>query len=473
MYIPTIGLEIHIELKTDRKMFCSCKNDPEETKPNTNVCPICLAHPGVLPTINRDAVEAVLKAGYALKGTPRKKTHFDRKSYFYPDLPKGYQISQYDEPLIEGGMLHGIRITRIHLEEDTGRLVHTKNGDTLVDYNRAGVPLMELVTEPDVKNAEEAVLFAKELQRIMRYIGISNADMERGQMRIEANVSLMKDDGTKTFGTKTEVKNINSFKAVHDAIEYEIERQEEVLDKGEKVIQETRGWNDKKGITESQRSKESAHDYRYFPEPDLPPLSFTDNILQSIQTSLPELPEEKRNRFVNNLGIIREQAELLVEEKEWADFFENAVSELEANKKDVAPYQLLYNYLTSDVKGLLNDKKLSLTDTKITPASLAELALLVDAKKLSSRMAKDMLPQMHENGVTPKSLMQEGMQLMNDEATLKPIAEEIIAKNPKAVEDFRNGKTASLQFLFGQLMGRTKGKADPDVAKKILTDLLS
>ena len=281
MYKPVIGLEIHTELKTKTKMFCGCLNDSEEKNPNVNVCPICLAHPGTLPTINGKAVKFVLKLGMALNAQIPEFSKFDRKNYFYPDLPKGYQISQYDKPLVEGGELKGLKITRIHLEEDTGRLLHAQDGkSSLVDFNRAGVPLMELVTEPDIKSGEEAMSFAKELQLIMRYLGISDADMEKGQMRVEANISLA--EGGERFGTKVEIKNLNSFKAVGESIDYEIKRQSEVLDKGEKVRQETRGWNEFKGITVSQRSKEEAHDYRYFPEPDLPPLDLKKMDLEKL-----------------------------------------------------------------------------------------------------------------------------------------------------------------------------------------------
>ena len=288
---PTIGLEIHIELKTKSKMFCPCQNDPHQTLPNINVCPICLGHPGTLPTINKKAVESVILVGLALGGKISPFTKFDRKNYFYPDLPKGYQISQYDEPLVTGGMLNNIRIRRIHLEEDTGTLIHDeKSGSSLVDFNRAGVPLMELVTEPDISSAKEAVQFGEDLQLILRYLGVSDVDMEKGQMRLEANVSL-------NMGTKVEIKNINSFKALFSAIEYEIQRQSELLKKGHKIIQETRGWNDVEQKTFSQRIKEEAHDYRYFPEPDLPPFETSIFNIELLRKTLPELPKQKLERF--------------------------------------------------------------------------------------------------------------------------------------------------------------------------------
>ncbi|TSC52263.1 MAG: aspartyl-tRNA(Asn)/glutamyl-tRNA (Gln) amidotransferase subunit B [Parcubacteria group bacterium LiPW_41] len=475
MYIPTIGLEIHMIVKTKTKMFCACPNSFEDGNPNTNVCPICLGHPGTLPVANEEAVRAAVKLGLALNGTIATKSHFDRKSYFYPDLPKGYQISQYDEPFVSKGILNGIRVTRVHLEEDAGRLLHDiagkKDNATYVDYNRAGSPLLELVTEPDVKNAEEAVSFAKELQRIVRYLGISDADMEKGQMRVEANISISKKTGE--LGTKVEVKNINSFRAVHDAIEFELVRQEEVLESGGKIVQETRGWNDVKKITESQRSKESAHDYRYFPEPDLAPIDLTLWNIEEMKRELPELPEAKRVRFVEQYGISRELAEALIEQKTWADYFENAASELRTEEK-TANISLLANYLMSDLKGILNTKGSDIQDIKITSENFADLVRLVDEGKLSSRLAKDMLVKMFETGEDPEVLMKEGgIRVIGGEDELIPIVQEIVSKNPKAVEDYKNGKMNSVQFLVGQGMARTKGQASPDVLRALFEKKLS
>jgi len=475
MYIPTIGLEIHMIVKTKTKMFCACHNSFEEGNPNTNVCPICLGHPGTLPVANEEAVRAAVTLGLALNGTIATKSHFDRKSYFYPDLPKGYQISQYDEPFVSKGVLNGIRITRAHLEEDAGRLLHDiagkKDNATYVDYNRAGSPLLELVTEPDVKNAEEAVSFAKELQRIVRYLGISDADMEKGQMRVEANISISKKTGE--LGTKVEVKNINSFRAVHDAIEFELVRQEEVLESGGKVIQETRGWNDVKKITESQRSKESAHDYRYFPEPDLAPIDLTSWDIEEMKRELPELPEARRVRFIAQYGISRELAEALIEQKTWADYFENSASELRTEEK-MANISLLANYLMSDLKGILNTKGVDITEMKITPENFADLVRLVDEGKLSSRLAKDMLLKMFETGEDPEVLMREGgIRVIGGADELMPIVQEVVSKNPKAVEDYKNGKMNSVQFLVGQGMARTKGQASPDVLRTLFEKKLS
>lgn len=478
MYIPTIGLEVHMNAKTRTKMFCACPNSFEENNPNINTCPICLGHPGAIPVPNEEAIRGIVKLGFALGGTITVHSNFDRKSYFYPDLSKGYQISQFDKPFVAGGMLKGIRITRVHLEEDAGRLLHELPGGqkgsddaTYVDYNRAGTPLFELVTEPDVKNAEEAVAFAKELQLILRYLGISDADMDKGQMRVEANVSISKKTGE--FGTKVEVKNINSFKAVHDAIEFELKRQEEVLESGGKIVQETRGWNDVKKITESQRSKESAHDYRYFPEPDLPAVDLSDWDLETMKKELPELPEAKRVRFVASFGLTREQAENLAETRALADYFEQSASEL-AEKSSTPNYQTLYNYLSSDLRGVMNTKGLSLKDVKVSTEHFAHLVYLVSEGTLSSRLAKDLLVTMVDTGEDPESLIaSSGIKVIGGDEELTAIANEIIEKNPKPSQDFKSGKENALQFLVGQGMARTKGQASPDKLREIFRKLLS
>lgn len=462
-YQPTIGLEIHAELKTRTKMFCDSLNDPHEKDPNVNVCPICLGHPGTLPVANKQAIEHVIKTGLALGGGINELTKFDRKNYFYPDLPKGYQISQYDQPLVTGGMLNGIRIRRIHLEEDTATLVHT-DGASLVDYNRSGVPLMELVTEPDLKGADDTTAFARELQLILRYLGVSDADMEKGQMRIEANVSL-------NMGTKVELKNINSFRAVHDAIRYELKRQEEALVRGEKLIQETRGWDEVKQKTISQRSKEEAHDYRYFPEPDLPPFETAIFDLPKLRASVPELPAQKRERFTREYDVHATQAEELVAEKPLADYFEGAVSEFkDLGGKDV---RLVLNYLTSDLKGLMNLSGGAFANTqaieaKIAPEHLAHLVYLVEQGKLTSRNAKDLLKKIYDGGEDPEAILNsEEFQIISDEGEIGAVVKAIIAENPSAVADYKKGKTASLQFLIGKAMGKLKGRARPEM----LTDI--
>ena len=479
MYKPTIGLEIHCELKTKSKMFCDSPNNPDETRPNFNVCPICLAHPGTLPVINQEAVKAVLKLGLAVGGnSPAGGSRFDRKSYFYPDLPKGYQISQYKEPLVEGGNLLGVRITRVHLEEDTGRLVHSPDGkSSLVDFNRAGVPLMELVTEPDIHSAEEAVAFAKELQLILRYLGISEANMEKGQMRIEVNISVSKDN---KLGTKVEIKNLNSFKTVEEAIRQEIKRQIEILESNKMVMHETRGTAiAAEGEFMSQRSKELAHDYRYFPEPDLPPLDLTKFNLKELKDSLPELPEEKRIRFAKDYGLTPVQIEIIVENNDVAEYFEKAAKELKTQTSNYKP-QILYNYLTSDLFGLMAEKArlpkergINIKDLKISPKQLAELASLIIENKISSRIAKDVLKEMFLTGLDPEKIIRDqGLSQISDEGIIEKTINEIIKENPAAVSDYQKGKTNALQFLIGQAMKKLKGQANPEILKNLFEKYL-
>lgn len=469
--IPTIGLEIHIELKTKTKMFCGCKNDPNERTPNINVCPVCLGHPGILPTANREAVNKVIQVGLAIGGKIAHQSHFDRKSYFYPDLPKGYQISQYDEPFVSEGILEGVRVTRIHLEEDAGRLSHVIDGredkeSSYVDFNRAGMPLMELVTEPDIRDGEEAVRFARGLQRLMRYLEASDADMEHGQMRVEVNISLRENESA-PLGTKVEVKNINSFKAVQGAIEYEIERQTKLLATGEKIIHETRGWNEKTQTTESQRSKELSHDYRYFPEPDLTPLTFTDEDIATLMQSLPELPEQKKLRFMREFNLTESQVYTLLDNPRWADYFEDACSELGALTKE-PDYTLLLNYLVSDVWGMMQKNKIDLFDLKIKPAHFARLVSFIQEGKCSSRIAKDILVKMFASGNDPEEIMQsENISLVSDNAVLLPIIQDILEKNPRLVSEYKAGKVNVLQFLVGQGMAKTKGQADPGKLKEL------
>jgi len=473
-YTPTIGLEVHAELKTETKMFCDCKNDPLEKTPNINVCPICLAHPGVLPTINKRAVELMILIGNALGGEILSETHFDRKSYFYPDMPKGYQISQYDYPIVKGGDLNGVKLTRVHLEEDTGRLAHDKDG-ALVDFNRASLPLMELVTEPVIKTSEEVTSFAKELQLVLRYLGASDADMEKGQMRVEANVSISRD---KKLGTKVELKNINSFKAVSKAIAYELKRQEEVLESGGEVIQETRGWNDKKNVTFSQRIKEEANDYRYMPEPDLPimDLKNAEGIdLKEIKLSVPELPSEKRARFISEYKVPTEQLDVLINDMKLADYYEKAMSELASNTKDVKKAgKLLTNYLTSDVIGILNDKGISMEDLKMTPENFAELPVLIENGEITSRIAKDLLIHMIESGHDPHTIIDEKeMGQISDEDAIETAIKEVIEENKKAVEEYKNGKETVIKFMIGQAMAKLRGRGNPELLEKLFVEHLS
>ncbi|MDO8585046.1 MAG: Asp-tRNA(Asn)/Glu-tRNA(Gln) amidotransferase subunit GatB [bacterium] len=483
-YIPTIGLEIHAELKTRTKMFCHSLNDPLETKPNVNICPVCTGQPGTLPTINKRAIELMVKIGLALDGKIAERTKFDRKNYFYPDLPKGYQISQYDQPIVSGGNLLGVRITRVHLEEDAGRLLHSEGGPesssgrpaSLVDYNRAGLPLMELVTEPDITNAKQASEFAKELQRILRYLDASDADMEKGQMRVEANISI-RPNGTEKLGTKVEVKNLNSFRAVEDAIAYEIDRQQAVLLGGGKIIQETRGWDENKKETFSQRIKEEAHDYRYFPEPDLPQLVMSESGIDvvALKKEIPELPMAKRDRFMAEYALLHDQADALVAERANADYFEQAVSELETEEggKRSEAVKLLYNYFSSDFWGLLKELGIPLAASKITPENFADLIMLLATNKISSRSAKDLLRKMNETGSDPRELVKTGgLEQISDTASLEPIAQKVMEENPKVVADYKKGKTAAIQSLIGKTIGATSGKANPSVVKEIFERLL-
>ncbi len=495
-YIPTIGLEIHAELKTATKMFCGCKNDPDEKHPNINVCPVCLAHPGTLPVPNREAIEAILKIGMAVGGDLPAKSKFDRKSYFYPDLPKGYQISQYDQPLVVGGRLAGVRLMRVHLEEDTGRLLHgeqTNNDNdndskkeshrqkssssfSLVDFNRAGVPLMELVTEPDVKDADQAVEFARELQLILRYLGSSDADMEKGQMRVEANISIKPlATSDSPLGTKVEVKNINSFKAAHDAIEYEIKRQTEILDRGEAVMQETRGWDENKGETFSQRSKESAHEYRYFPAPDIPPLDLSKFDLTALKRSIPELPAAKRTRFAKEFGLKPEQVEILIADREAAAFFEAAVSELKTEDPAAknGEIQLLINYLVHDLRGLMAAQGIGFAQLKLTAENFIDLIELVAHGKINSRTAKDLLARMVERGGDPNEIMRdENLAQVSDEGELTLLAQKLMTAHLAVAADYRRGKTNALQFFVGKAMAELKGKGNPQVLQKIFKEVL-
>ena len=485
-YEPVIGLEIHAELRTKTKMFCFSANDPDEKHPNINICPVCMGHPGTLPVINENAVKKTIAVGLALEGDINRFSQFDRKNYFYPDLPKGYQISQYKHPFVTGGSLaleesaqKEIRIQRIHLEEDTGRLIHDKeSGASLIDFNRAGIPLMELVTEPDFRTGEEVREFGESLQRILRYIGASNADMEKGEMRVEVNISLRPEDA-KEFGTKVEVKNINSFKFAADAVDYEIKRQTEALERGEKIIQETRGWNEDKKMTVSQRSKEEAHDYRYFPEPDLPPMKFSEEYIEKIRSELPELPREKRARLIKEYGLPEDAATLIARDKTFAGYFEEVISELlehgeetqEKPKKNLI--LLAASFFIGEFTRLVNEKGGSIAGLKITPENFGEILIYVAEDKISALAAKDVLAEMFQTGDDPSDIIERlGLWQLSDTNDLEDIASHIIAENPKAVEDYKKGKDASLQFLVGQVMKESRGKANPKIVRGIMEKLL-
>jgi len=465
-YVPTIGLEIHAELKTRTKMFCDSANDPDEKRPNVNICPVCMAHPGTLPVINKEAVKHVIRVGNAVGGAIADFTEFDRKNYFYPDIPKGYQISQYKYPIVSGGTLSGVALTRVHLEEDTATSVHDKGDYSLIDFNRAGVPLMELVTEPVIHDAETATRFAKELQLLLRYLGASEANMEKGEMRVEANISIAP-EGSTEFGTKVEVKNLNSFRVVARAIEHEIARQTKVLERGEKVVQETRGWDENKQATFSQRMKESSHDYRYFPDPDLPKLKLSE-IEEFQNITLPELPWQKRERYARDYGIKPEDIESYVSDERLGAFFEEVTGTLK-EKKVVA---LASNYITSDLIGMQSAGADIFAN--LTASIFAELITMAGAGEISSRATKDILKTLVEKGGNPREIAEhEGLFQKSDTGELKVIAEKIITENEKVVAEYKAGKTASLQFLVGQGMKATKGSANPEVLKTIFTELLS
>jgi aspartyl-tRNA(Asn)/glutamyl-tRNA(Gln) amidotransferase subunit B len=477
-YKPTIGMEVHVELKTASKMFCACRNELGlDRVPNSNICPVCTGQPGALPVANEKAIDFVIKAGLALNCQIARISKFDRKNYFYPDLPKGYQISQYDQPLCKKGYLEiggkNIGITRIHLEEDTGKLIHQKGTDhSLVDFNRSGVPLMELVTEPDIESAEEAKKFCEELQLILRYIGISDADMEKGQMRCEANISIAKKDDKK-LGTKVEVKNLNSFKSVEKAIKYELKRQEEALENKEKLIQETRGWDEGKMMTYPQREKESAHDYRYFPEPDLPPLELGADYVGKIKAGLSELPAQKIERFQKEYKLPRYDAEVLTRDKDLASFFEGSLSEAcELCEDDSKLAKLTANYIISELKKYL-DEKTKITDLKLTPENFGELMGIIATGKINSSAAQMVLSEMVRTGADPEHIIAEkNLGQIEDDSEIEKIVEKVISDNPDPVADFKAGKQAALQFLLGQVMKESRGKAEPGKALVMLKNKL-
>ncbi len=461
-YIPTIGLEIHAELSTKTKMFCDSKNDTEETKPNTNICPVCMGYPGSLPVINKEAVRQVLRVGVAVEGEIANYTEFDRKNYFYPDIPKGYQISQYKYPLVRGGSIAGVELTRIHLEEDTAKSSHEnsklKNENSLLDFNRAGVPLMELVTEPVIHDAETASRFAKEFQLLLVYLGVSGANMEKGEMRVEANISVSKDS---KLGTKVEVKNLNSFRAVEKAIKFEVERHIDLLEKGKEIHQETRGWDEDKEETFSQRTKGDSHDYRYFPDPDLPKL-FIKEIpefdIKILEDSLPELPWEKRRRYKQDFGIKDEDIEIYVRDTEWGRYFEEVISKLE-NKDSI---KLASNYITSDLKKLISVEE------------FVEVIHMLEKGEISSRGAKDVLKIISEEGGSARTIVESrGLFQKSDTGELEKIATQIIVGNPNAVEEYKKGNPAPLQFLIGQGMKETRGSANPELLKTVFEKLLN
>jgi len=501
-YDVIIGLEIHAELKTASKMFCRCHNDSLGQAPNTAVCPICLGHPGTLPVLNQAAVTMILKLGLALNGSINQISKFDRKNYFYPDLTKGYQISQYDLPLVYNAQLEvddeNIDITRLHLEEDTGKLSHPEKADyTLIDYNRAGTPLIEMVTEPVIKDATAAKKFCQKYQQILRYLEISDADMEKGQMRCEANISLQKPGawkyengqilpiGKDNLNPKVEIKNINSFKAVEKAINFEIARQSELLDAGKTIAAETRGWSDTQNKTISQRKKESSADYRYFPEPDIPPLQISQTMLDEIKAQLIELPSNKSRRFQTEYGLSVDLAELLSSDKNLAGWYEEVVSELRAEinesgddfeRQNQKLSTSAANWLSSELFKYypINSFNQLRVDNKITAKSFAELIGLISQNKINSSAGQTILAQMSKAGGTPTKIMKElKLEQLDNSDELMAAIKKVISANPDQTAAYRSGKVALLQFFVGQVMAETRGKANPKILIEELKKVLN
>ena len=470
-YEAVIGLECHVQLATRSKMFCGCPSDYAGAEPNTHVCPICLGMPGVLPVMNKTAVEYTLMTGLALNAEIPKATKFDRKNYPYPDLVKGYQISQYDLPLVKGGFVEitvdgetrKIHLERVHLEEDTGKLTHVSGG-SLVDFNRSGVPLMEMVTKPDLSTPTEARAYLRKLRAILRTLGVSDADMEKGQLRCDVNVSL-RPLGEAKLGTKVEVKNLNSFRSVQRALEYEIERQAAALDAGEVIPQETRGWLEDRAVTVSQRSKEEAHDYRYFPEPDLPPVFVEEAWLSELRSRLPELPDARRKRYMASFGLGAADADALSTEQWAARLFEDTVA-AGADAKKAA------NWIQNDVGRLHGEQA---TDGHAFDARhLAELIRLVDAGVIGISAARQVLPTVYQTGRSPRAVVDElGLAQVSDTSALEASVREVLAGNPNAVADYQAGKATAINFLKGQVMKATRGKANPAVVEDLLKTLLN
>lgn len=481
-----IGMEVHVQPKTRSKMFCRCTNDPFCKDPNAHTCPVCMGLPGSLPVANREAIKQIMLFGLALNCEISEYSAFDRKSYFYPDLPKGYQISQYQDPFCKTGELvigeKKIRVNRIHLEEDAGKNFHPEDSNsTLVDLNRAGVPLIELVTEPDIDNAEDARKFCQELQLILRYLKISDADMEKGQMRCEANISLspLGSTGKKRLsGTKVEVKNLNSFKAVERSIEFEIKRQKKLLNRGEKVKAETRGWNENKQATVSQRSKEVASEYRYFPEPDLPPIFIERESVEILKGELRELPAGFRERLAKEYSLSVEAIDFLVTNKEYGDYFEATASELLCWWEDENPsetnfptelYQLTANYILTEIKKYFVKEKIDFKENRCTAENLAEMVVMLRQNKINSSAAQTILIRMMERGGDPSQIAEElDLLQISDEGALEKAIDAVVEAQASAFADFQSGNEKVLQFLIGQVMRETKGKANPKAVEEMI-----
>ncbi|MCF6097117.1 Asp-tRNA(Asn)/Glu-tRNA(Gln) amidotransferase subunit GatB [Thermovorax subterraneus] len=469
-----IGLEVHVELLTKSKVFCSCTTE-FGGEVNTHCCPVCLGMPGVLPVLNKKAVEYAIKAALALNCEIPEFSKFDRKNYFYPDLPKAYQISQYDLPLARkgyieievGGKTKRIGINRIHLEEDAGKLIHEEGKSySLVDLNRTGVPLIEIVSEPDIRTPEEAWLYLNKLKTILQYIEVSDCKMEEGSLRCDTNISL-RPKGSDKFGTKVELKNLGSFRAVRRSLEYEEKRQREILESGGAIVQETRRWDEARGITIPLRSKEEAHDYRYFPDPDLVPIVIDREWVEKLKSELPELPDVRKKRYMEEYGLPAYDAEVITASKALANFFEECVSQYHDPKT-------VSNWVMSEMLGILNETGREVDEIPFKPEQLVKMLKMIDNGTISGKIAKEVFREMFDTGRDPEVIVKEkGLIQISDEAELEKIARKVIEENPKSVEDYKKGKEKALGFLVGQIMKETRGKANPQLVNKILKELLS
>src|SRR6266571_2841255 len=474
-----IGLEVHSQLLTKSKMFCTCSTDYANAAPNTHVCPVCMGMPGVLPVINEQAVAYTIMTALALNCSIPEYSKFDRKNYPYPDLMKGYQISQYDIPLSRNGYLtiehngqqRRIGITRVHLEEDTARLLH-HDGYSLIDVNRSGTPLMEIVSEPDMRSPEEARLYMQKLREILVYLGVSSGRMEEGSLRCDANISI-RPRGEQKLGVKTEIKNMNSFRSVERALEYEVQRQIAMARAGETIHQETRGWVETKGITVSQRSKEQAHDYRYFPEPDLPPLLISREWVEELRAKLPELPDARRARYKSEYGLSAQDANVLTEEKALGDYFEQVLAASQVKDRK-ARAKAASNWLLSEVVRLVKEKDIPLSACPLSPSALANLLDLLDAERITGKQAKEILDEAFASGEMPEAIVaRRGIKPpISDLSELTRIVEEVIANNSKVANDYRSGKTNALQWLVAQVMKQTRGQAKADIVQTLLKSKL-
>ncbi len=473
-YEPVIGLEVHCQLLTKSKAFCSCSARFGD-EPNSNVCPVCLGMPGVLPVLNKQVVEFTIRMGLATHCTIAPRSIFARKNYFYPDLPKGYQISQYEEPIctkgyveieLKDGKRKKIGITRIHMEEDAGKSIHDLDIDTLIDINRCGVPLIEIVSEPDLRSPREAYLYLYKIRQIVTYLGICDGNMEEGSLRCDANVSV-RPKGEKKFGTKTEVKNMNSFRFVEKALEFEINRQIELLGSGERVVQETLLWDANQGVAIPMRSKEEAHDYRYFPEPDLVPVFVNQKWIEEVKKTLPELPTERRDRFVREFKLPKYDADILTLEKDVADYFENVVTHLK--KKNDETYKMASNWTMVDVMRVINEKKIPFRDFPVPPSFLSEMINLIVDGTISGKIAKDVFGEMIETKESPKTIVEKkGLMQVSDEGAIEKVVDEILANNKAQIEKYLGGKNQVFGYFVGEIMRATRGKANPKIVNEIL-----